>query len=113
MPGPATVSAFDGLQALAARQLEDGNPLQAIKCLEASLQLSPMPAEDAQVRLRVARLLLQHTSNLSEAKQHLQKAVCGVAPRLRLLCCTSYAPACLHAAASGHSPAVPHPKLPL
>ncbi|GBF89516.1 hypothetical protein Rsub_02088 [Raphidocelis subcapitata] len=68
------MAAFDALQALAARQAAEGNPLQAIKCLEACLRLSLMPADEAQTRLRAARLLLLHTSNLAEARQHLQKA---------------------------------------
>jgi hypothetical protein len=70
--------AFDTLQLLAAKFSLDGHPLQAMKCLEASLSLSPMPADAAQVRLRAARLLLQHTTNLAEVKQHLQKAVSAV-----------------------------------
>ena len=69
------VSPLAALQQLAGQLEQRGHPVEAIKCLEACLRLSPMRADEAQARLRAARLLLHHTSNLSEAKQHLQKAV--------------------------------------
>jgi hypothetical protein len=94
------MDAFSALQALAARQLSQGHPLQAIKCLEASLRLSPMPADEAQARLRAARLLLAHTTNLAEAKRHLQQAVRGS--------CWAVDPADLYCSRRGE-PALPPP----
>lgn len=66
---------LEALQALAARLEQEGHAMQALKCLEGCLQLPLMPADEAQARLRAARLLLKHTANVAEAKQHLQKAV--------------------------------------
>lgn len=68
---------LEALQQFAANLLAEGHPLLAIKCLEGCLHLSPMPAEEAQVRLRIAHQLLQHTANLQHARQHLQQAVRG------------------------------------
>lgn len=50
--------------------------MQAIKCCVALLQQQSMlPSDEAAVRLNLARLLLAHTLNVADAKQHLQKAV--------------------------------------
>lgn len=63
------------LQALAARMAAEGHPLQAIKCYVAMLNQSMLPSDEAAARLQLGHLLMQHTLNASDAKQHLQKAV--------------------------------------
>lgn len=52
--------------------------LQAIKCYETVLQAAAgrqLPAAEATLRLELASLLLAHTHNVTEARQHLEKAV--------------------------------------
>ena len=51
---------------------------QAIKCFEAVVQAgvgTQPPAAQAAARLALARLLLAHTHNVAEARQHLERAV--------------------------------------
>lgn len=64
------------LAALAVRFTASGHSMPAIKCYVAMLGHSMLPSDEAAVRLNLARLLLEHTLNMQEAKQHLQKAVC-------------------------------------
>lgn len=52
-----------------------GVPLQAIKCLQGMLSLALLPGEEVKARVKLAQLLLDHTRNVQEAKQHLQHAV--------------------------------------
>jgi hypothetical protein len=74
--GMATAAEVQGtLQVLASRLAVDGHFLQAIKCYTAILGQSLLPADEATARLQLAQLLLEHTHNVSDAKQHLQKAV--------------------------------------
>ena len=69
-------AAVDALSVLVKSLLADQQYLQAIKCLEATCCSSAqMPAAAAKTRLQLARLLLDHTRNISEAAQHLQQAV--------------------------------------
>lgn len=71
----------DTLQQLASR-LADGHPMQAIKCYVAVLSQSMLPSDEAAARLRLGQLLMQHTLNVQDAKQHLQKAVRADQPQL-------------------------------
>lgn len=73
--GPAAAELHSTLQQLAARMAADGHPIQAIKCYLAVLNQSMLPSEEAATRLKLSQLLLQHTLNVQDAKQHLQKAV--------------------------------------
>jgi MAternally-affected-uncoordination protein len=63
------------LQVLASNFTADGHFLQAIKCYTAILGQSLLPADEATARVQLAQLLLEHTHNVHDAKQHLQKAV--------------------------------------
>jgi hypothetical protein len=72
---PAAAEVHATLRVLAARLTADGHCLQAIKCWVAMLGASMLPSDEAGVRLNLARLLLEHTLNVGDAKQHLQKAV--------------------------------------
>lgn len=73
--GPAAAELHSTLQQLAARMAADGHPIQAIKCYLAVLNQSMLPSEEAATRLKLSQLLLQHTLNVQDAKQHMQKAV--------------------------------------
>ena len=69
-------AAVQALCILANGLLANGQPLQAVKCLEAiCCSSAPMPVAAARNRLWLAQVLLQHTQNIPEATQHLQKAV--------------------------------------
>lgn len=69
-------AAVEALCILAKGLLANGQPSQAVKCLEAICRSSaPMPVSAARHRLWLAQVLLQHTQNIPEATQHLQKAV--------------------------------------
>uniref|UniRef100_A0A383VZC9 Cohesin loading complex subunit SCC4 homolog n=1 Tax=Tetradesmus obliquus TaxID=3088 RepID=A0A383VZC9_TETOB len=71
----ATAAEVQGtLQVLASRLAADGHFLKAIQCYTAILGQSLLPADEATARLQLAQLLLEHTHNVSDAKQHLQKA---------------------------------------
>ena len=48
---------------------------EAAQCLMAALSLAPPPRVEARARLELGLLLFHHTHNLSEAKEHLDKAV--------------------------------------
>lgn len=63
------------LQVVADRLVKEGHFLEAIKCHVATLIQSLLPADEATARLKLAQLLLEHTSNVADGKQHLQKAV--------------------------------------
>lgn len=69
-------AAVDALSVLARSLQADQQPLQAIKCFEAiCCSSAQMPAAAAKTRLQLARMMLEHTRNISEAAQHLQQAV--------------------------------------
>jgi hypothetical protein len=86
------------LHDLAVRLTGDGHHMQAIKCWVALLgqQQSMLPADEVAVRLSLARLLLEHTLNVADAKHHLHKAV-----RVRWLprCAALSGPTLRHASA--------------
>ena len=63
------------LEQLASSLLASGQPLQAVKCLEGLATQSLLPVDEARCRLRIAKLLLDYTLNITEAQQHLLKAV--------------------------------------
>lgn len=73
MAAPKTLEALT----LLAHGFEgQGCHAQAIKCMMAAANTCDMlPASEARVRLHLAKLLLQHTSNVSDAKAQLQRAV--------------------------------------
>jgi hypothetical protein len=73
MADPRAVHLY--LEQLASSLLGSGQPLQAVKCLEGLATQSLLPVDEARCRLRVAKLLMGHTLNISEAQQHLLKAV--------------------------------------
>lgn len=73
--GASAAEVVSTLQLLASRLAADGHPLQAIKCYVAILSQSMLPSDEAAARLRLGQLLMEHTLNLQDAKQHLQKAV--------------------------------------
>ncbi len=56
----------------------NGNYLEAIKCLHAALASKEAPQVEVAIRVRLALLLMHHTHNLHEARQHLERAVCVV-----------------------------------
>lgn len=73
-------STSDGLLLLAAQLEASGQWPGAAKCYEAVLQGgAQLPQAEAATRLRLARLLLQHTHNVHETRAHLERAVrrCG------------------------------------
>ena len=71
-----SAAAVGALTILVNTLLANRQPLQAIKCLEAiCCSSAQMPAAAAKTRLQLARLMLEHTRNISEATQHLQQAV--------------------------------------
>jgi hypothetical protein len=79
MSGGAAASTADvsnTLQLLGQQLTDSGHPLQAIKCYVALLNQSLMPPDEAAALLKLGHLLMEHTHNVQEAKQHLQKAVC-------------------------------------
>lgn len=56
--------------------LEDQqNHCEAIKCLVAALTSQEAPQVEVAIRVRLATLLIRHTHNLTEARQHLERAV--------------------------------------
>lgn len=71
-----------------ADELESSAPWSAIKCLEAVAQCqhSVLPTTAALARLRLGRLLLQHTDCVQVAKTHLERAVRDHLPLLVSLC---------------------------
>lgn len=72
---PVSADVTEVLTALAAN-CEDSYPLQAIHCLMALLQHGRLPkAQEARVRLALARLMLQHTTNAAAAHKELLAAV--------------------------------------
>lgn len=78
-----SAAAVDALTILVNTLLANQQPLQAIKCLEAiCCSSAQMPAAAAKTRLQLARLMLEHTRNISEATQHLQQAVSTAQPGL-------------------------------
>eukprot|EP00887_Chlorella_sp_A99_P006044 scaffold22.g6044.t1 len=54
--------------------IQQGCYQQAARCFLAAVRGGGMPAEEAQARLSLARLLLEHFDNLVEAKTHLLRA---------------------------------------
>jgi hypothetical protein len=80
MSSASAAEVVSTLQLLASRLAADGHPLQAIKCYVAMLSQSMLPSDEAATRLRLGQLLMEHTLNVQDAKQHLQKAVCSYDP---------------------------------
>ncbi|KAH7285526.1 hypothetical protein KP509_33G031900 [Ceratopteris richardii] len=66
----------EGLWLLAERFEEGGCIPQAVKCLEAlcQSQVSFLPILEVKTRLRIATILLNHTDNVTHAKNHLERA---------------------------------------
>eukprot|EP00798_Chlamydomonas_sp_ICE-L_P018304 gene18304-24764_t len=61
--------------ALMAKELDGQNcPLQAIHCWQAQLGLQLLPDKEVRARMHLGRLLMQHTRNYKDARQHLQSA---------------------------------------
>lgn len=76
--GVGCASAVQALGALQASFLARGQALEAIKCCEAACELQSSRGDqnsEAQSRLALARLLLQHTNNLLAARKQLDRAV--------------------------------------
>ena len=74
---------MQALGALQASFLANGQAMEAIKCCEAACELQSSRGDqdmEAQSRLALARLLLQHTNNLLAARKQLDRAV--LLPRL-------------------------------
>ena len=72
MTTPASV----GLLLLASELDAGGQWPSAARCYEAVLQAGgQLPQAEATTRLRLARLLLKHTHNVHEARDHLERAV--------------------------------------
>lgn len=72
MAAPASV----GLLLLASELDAGGQWPGAARCYEAVLQAGgQLPQAEATTRLRLARLLLKHTHNVHEARDHLERAV--------------------------------------
>ena len=72
MTAPASV----GLLLLASELDAGGQWPGAARCYEAVLQAGgQLPQAEATTRLRLARLLLKHTHNVHEARDHLERAV--------------------------------------
>lgn len=74
---------MQALGALQASFLANGQALEAIKCCEAACELHSSRGDqnmEAQSRLALAHLLLQHTNNLLAARKQLDRAV--LLPRL-------------------------------
>ena len=69
-PGP------DALRLLASGLVQSGEPLRAIKCLEAICRSPSLkPADNACARLQLAGLLMEYTRSLEQAVLHLNHAV--------------------------------------
>ncbi|MCO5550423.1 hypothetical protein L7F22_003909 [Adiantum nelumboides] len=66
----------EGLWLLAEKFEEGGCIAQAVKCLEALCQshVSFLPILEVKTRLRIATILLNHTDNVTHAKNHLERA---------------------------------------
>lgn len=73
--GASAAEVVHTLQVLASHLSADGHPLQAIKCYVAMMSQSMLPSDEAAARLRLGQLLMEHTLNVQDAKQQLQKAV--------------------------------------
>lgn len=55
---------------------KEGSTELAIRCLQAVCDSNKeLPAVEAKTRLELARVLLDETENVSEARQHLERAV--------------------------------------
>ena len=69
-PGP------DALRLLASGLVQSGEPLTAIKCLEAICRSPSLkPADNACARLQLAGLIMEYTRSLEQAVLHLNHAV--------------------------------------
>lgn len=82
MAAPGRGAAADvctSLALLAAKFEGEGQPLPAIHALYALLQQRThlLPDQEAVARCTLGRLLLEHTTNLKEARQELMAAVRG------------------------------------
>ncbi len=65
----------EALAQLAVTFERDGNPIQAIHCLQALVDQKQTADREAIARLHLGRLLLQHTVSLEDAQKILLKAV--------------------------------------
>ena len=66
----------DALRLLACGLVQSGEPLTAIKCLEAICRSPSLkPADNACARLQLAGLLMEYTRSLEQAALHLNHAV--------------------------------------
>lgn len=66
----------DALRLLASGLVQSGEPLAAIRCLEAICRSPSLkPADNACARLQLAGLLMEHTRCLEQAALHLNHAV--------------------------------------
>ena len=73
---PMAGSLEEGLSLLAERLAAGGQWPDAARCYEAVLaDGGALPQVEAVARLRLARLLLRHTHNVHEARQHLERTV--------------------------------------
>jgi Cohesin loading factor len=71
-----TAPASEGVLLLAAELEAGGQWPGAARCYEAVLKVGrQLPQAEATTRLRLALLLLQHTHNVHEARDHLERAV--------------------------------------
>ena len=68
-------AAVDALLRLALQLRDSGCYVPAAKCLLAVCRSNALPATMATARLLLGQLLLDHTRELSEAKEHLTAAV--------------------------------------
>jgi MAternally affected uncoordination len=77
-----TAPASDGLLLLSTELEVGGQWPSAARCYEAVLKAGgQLPQAEASTRLRLARLLLEHTHNVHEARGHLERAVHGCRKR--------------------------------
>jgi hypothetical protein len=60
---------------LLADHFEASDPAKSILFLNASLKADLSEADEARTRVKVAQLLLQHTLNTDDAREHLNRAV--------------------------------------
>lgn len=65
---------IDGLRTLARRFEEQGQYPQAYKCYKSICSLNVLPVIEAEVKLKAATMLMQHTHNTTEARQELESA---------------------------------------
>lgn len=82
----------DSLMHLAAKFDKDQQPALAIKCLKAAALQHVLPITEAKIRVSIARLYLDHTHNVADAKQELHKAqlICQDLPAMYCLKCEVY-----------------------